>query len=271
MPVFTCIGVELTIVKTRYAGHAREIINSTSGDGCDGFCAIGGDGTMHEIVNGLMTREEKTDIPIGLIPGGTGSSFMHDLDCLDPVAAAERIVRGETRLIDVIEIKMHDKTLYSFNVVGWGAVVDIIRLAEKIRWMGYQRYNLATLAQLIKIKRRRARLVIDDMEQECDFVFLMGCNTKHTGKGMKIAPRAELDDGLIDLVIVKEASRLELLKVFLNVFDGKHLSLPIVEYRQVKMFSLKPAEYDRLNIDGELTGSTPIEVRVIPRRLRVFV
>ncbi len=268
--VFSANSIEITIVKTEYADHAREIISTYRLDDYDGFCAIGGDGTMHEVINGLMLRRDKIDIPVGLIPGGTGSSLMHDLDCLDPVAAAARIASGRTRRIDLIEVKMKNETLYSFNVIGWGMVVNIIVLAEKMRWAGYQRYNLATLAQLIKPKLGRARLVIDDKEYSEKFIFVMGCNTQHTGKGMKIAPRAELDDGLIDLVIVRGAPRIELLKVFLNVFKGKHLSSPFVEYRQVQSFSLTPDEDSRLNVDGELTGFTPIDVKVLPKRLTIF-
>ena len=258
------------MIETEYAGHAQEIVRTVPVDDYDGLCAIGGDGTMHELVNGLMMRNDNADIPIGLIPGGTGSSFMHDLCCLDPIMAAERIISGKTRFIDLMKVKMRDETLYAFNVVGWGVVVDIIRLAEKLRWIGYQRYNFATLVQFIKIKQRKAQLIIDGEEQDDDFVFLMGCNTKHTGKGMMIAPQAELDDGLIDLVTVKGTQRIGLLKVFMNVFEGKHLASPLVEYKQVSSLSLIPQENEQLNVDGELTGCTPINVTVVPRGLQIF-
>ena len=91
-PVFENDGAEVTILETEYAGHARNMARTVEIDGYDGFCAIGGDGTMHEVVNGMMNREDGRRLPIGLVTGGTGNSFMHDLDCLDPVNAAKRDV-----------------------------------------------------------------------------------------------------------------------------------------------------------------------------------
>ncbi len=85
-----------------------------------------------------------------------------------------------------------------------------------------------------------------------------------------MAPKARLDDGLIDLVIVRKAGRLELLKVFPKIFDGTHISLPFVEYHQVKEFSIIPDEDDILNVDGEIMGNTPVHVKMIAGGFEVF-
>ena len=84
----------------------------------DGLCAIGGDGTMHEIINGMLKGRIKKLLPIGLITGGTGNSFMHDLNCLDPVLAAKKIVKNSLRPIDIAEVKYGEKNkiIYSFNI-----------------------------------------------------------------------------------------------------------------------------------------------------------
>jgi len=240
-------------------------------DGYDGFCAIGGDGTMHEIINGMMNREDGLQLPIGLITGGTGNSFMHDLDCLDPVHAAKRIITNRKRPIDISKVNANGETLYAFNIVGWGMPTEINILADKLRWFGGQRYNIASLVEIFAFRQRLATLVIEGNRTVGDFGFILGCNTIHTGKGMKMAPLAQLNDGYLDLIIVHKPSRWKLLKMFPKVFSGKHIAESVVEYHQVKTFSVIPKEEHLLNIDGELLGNTPIDVEVLPSAINVLV
>ena len=94
VPLFDNANIALTIIETEYAGHARDLAKELPMDGYNGFCCIGGDGTLHESINGLMNREDNIKFPIGLITGGTGNSFMYDLDCLDPIDATKRIIKG---------------------------------------------------------------------------------------------------------------------------------------------------------------------------------
>ncbi|NQT35808.1 diacylglycerol kinase family lipid kinase [bacterium] len=269
-PILERAGVELTVKETEYAGHACDIANTVDISSFEALCVIGGDGTMHEVINGMLTRKDNNKLPLGLIPGGTGVSFMYDLDCLDPVVAAEWIVRGNTRPIDVASVKMGEELIYTFNVVGWGMVTDIMLMAEKMRWLRQHRYNVATVINLIMLKHRRARLIIDGEEQTGEFIFAMGCNTIHTGKAMKMAPHAKLDDGLLDLVVVRKTGRFHLLGLFPKIFDGSHLSSPAVDYYQVKKFSIIPDDDVGLIIDGNFSGRTPIEVDVLPGAIRVF-
>ena len=269
-PVFETSQVDLHIRETEYAGHAGDMINEMDLSRCDGFCLIGGDGTLHEVINGLLTRSDKKTVPIGCIPGGTGNSFMHDLDCLDPVEAANRIVGGKTRPIDVAKVSIGQEVVYCFNIVGWGMVTDINMSAEKVRWLGEQRYNITTLMHVFFLNRRRTKLILDGEEDEDEFIFILGCNTQYTGKGMRMAPRAKLDDGLIDVIVIRDATRRKLLNIFPKVFDGSHVDDPVVEYHQVKKYSLIPQEDDILNLDGELKGSTPFDVEVLSAAFTVF-
>ena len=270
-PIFKQAGAEVDIKETRYAGHARIMANTLNLNGYDGFCAIGGDGTMHEIVNGMLTRNDKKKIPIGLITGGTGNSFMHDLNCLDPVVAAKRIVTGRLRQIDIAEVDAAGETIYGFNIVGWGLPTDINLLADKMRWLGGQRYNVASIIEVIKNTRRLAKISIDGQNIAGDYGFILGCNTIHTGNAMKMAPLAQIDDGLIDLLIVRKAGRLKLLSLFSKIFKGGHVGDPVVVYHQAKEFSIVPLEDHILNIDGELIGNTPIHVKMLPKEIEVLV
>ncbi|MDP6340072.1 MAG: diacylglycerol kinase family lipid kinase [Candidatus Marinimicrobia bacterium] len=271
MPIFDGAGAEVTILETEYAGHSRDLARDMDISNYDGFCCIGGDGTMHEAINGIMNRKDGLRIPIGLITGGTGNSFMHDLDCLDPVNAAKRIVTGRRRPIDILRCDADGVIYYGFNIVGWGIPTDANNLAEKLRWLGTQRYNIASIIEVIRHRQRFARIEIDGNVIGADFGFVIGCNTIHTGKGMQMAPLARLDDGLIDLIIVRKVGRIKLLRLFPKVFSGKHIGDPAVDYRQVREFTIKPEDRNTLNIDGEMLGSTPIHVKVLQKELEVLV
>ena len=270
-PIFEKGGSELTILETEYAGHARDYANELDFTGYDGFCAIGGDGTMHEVINGMLKRNDGKKLPIGLVTGGTGNSFMHDLDCLDPENAVKRILTRRLRPIDIAKVDANGEIIYGFNIVGWGMPTDINILAEKMRWLGEQRYNVASIIEVMKGKQRLAKLIVDNNIVVGDFGFILGCNTIHTGKGMKMAPMAQLNDGLIDLIIARKASRLKLLLLFPKLFSGAHVGDPLVEYRQVNQFSIIPQEDNLLNIDGEMIGSTPIHVTVEQGLVNVLV
>ncbi|MDP7566069.1 MAG: diacylglycerol kinase family lipid kinase [Candidatus Marinimicrobia bacterium] len=271
LPVFDSANAEVKVVETEYAGHARELAREVEIDGYDGFCCIGGDGTMHEAINGIMTRKDGKKIPIGLITGGTGNSFMHDMDCLDPVNAAKRIVTGRRRLIDIFKCEADGTVYYGFNIIGWGIPTDMNILAEKMRWMGKQRYNVAAIIEVIRHRMRFARIEIDGNMIGADFGFVIGCNTIHTGAGMKMAPLARLDDGLIDLLIVRKVGRLKLLKLFPKIFSGRHIGDPALDYRQVSDFCIKPEDQNTLNIDGEMLGCTPVRVTMMSKEIEVLV
>jgi diacylglycerol kinase (ATP) len=269
-PLFAAAGVELEVHTTNGAGHAVEIAATLDLSNCAGLCCIGGDGTNHEVVCGLMRRARPAEVPLGIIPGGTGNSLAQHLDCLDPVVAANKILEGNIAPLDVARIFFEGGIEHSINIVGWGAAVDINRTAERLRWLGAARYSLAALWEILRARRRSLRLILDGEVTEDNFHMVLACNTRFTGKGMQLAPRAKLDDRLLDIIIVRRATRRQMLQLFSRVFDGSHVDLPFVEYRQVAALELSSAEREPLNIDGELKRNLPIRVEVIPAALRIF-
>ena len=269
--VFSSSDTNIEVLHTEYAGHAFDFANTLDFVGYDGLCAIGGDGTMYEIINGMLKREDKQKIPIGLITGGTGNSFMYDVDCLDPVDAAKRIVQHNLRPLDIAKVNANGDLFYSFNIIGWGLATDAGKLAEKLRWLGGIRYDVASIIEVLKGKDRIATLKLDKEVIKENFIFIIGCNTIHTGKAMKMAPLAQLNDGKIDLIIVRKTSRINLLKLFPKLFSGDHIKSPLVEYRQVENFSISLEETNDLTIDGEIIGTTPLDVQMIPKMINVLV
>ena len=270
-PIFEKSEVHLDILQTEYAGHANELANTLDLSGYNGLCAIGGDGTLFEMVNGMLKRKDNQNFPLGLITGGTGNAFMHDLNCLDPIKASERIIKGNLRSVDIARVETPNNFYFSFNIIGWGLVADAGYLAEYFRLLGGLRYDVASILEVLKGKRRISRLVLDGEVVDDDFVFVIACNTIHTGKAMRIAPNAKFDDGKIDLIIVRNASKTELLKLFPKLFTGEHVKSKLVECRQVQKFSIISDENSSLIIDGELIGSTPVHVTMEPKRINVLV
>ena len=270
-PLLNKKSIDYDFFETQYKGHAIDLIQKNNLKQYDGIIIIGGDGTFHEVVNGLMLRKDNINIPIGIIPGGSGNSFLYDLNDKNPLSVFKDILLFKKRSIDVIKIQTKDEIIYSINLVGWGLVTDIGKSAEKFRLLGTSRYTLVSLTEIIKNKERHATLLINNQKKEKKFTFIIACNTKYVGKGMFMAPDAEIDDGLLDLIVVKgNLSRTILFKTLPRLFKGTHITDSNVEYYQVSRFSLKTKNEDLLNIDGELKGTSPINVEVLHNAIDVF-
>lgn len=252
---------------TTHHMHAHDVIESISDD-VDQIILFGGDGTAHEVVNGLLKFNK--NVPIGIVPCGSGNSIIHDLDQLAWNVALDAILNINKRKIDVLEVKCGNKIIYAANIAGWGMVTDIGISAEKFRWLGTSRYTLMSIVEVFKYNTRKAKLSVDGDIMDEHFLFIMASNTIHTGKGMKISPKAKIDDGLMDVVIVKAGpSRLKLLNLLPKIFDGTHIKEKEVLYLQAKEIELITDE-EVLNIDGELKGKTPISIKVLPNRITLL-
>ena len=270
-PVFDLHGAELTILETTGPGNARDLVKDLELAVYDGIIVLGGDGTFHEVVNGLLKRPDGVTLPLGLIPGGSGNSLLHDLDLTDPVSAVKAIFTGKTSLIDTAEIKLNHDVLYSINLIGWGLVTDVARRAELLRWLGPRRYTVSSIIEILRKKNRKAKLIIDDHTLVREFSFVVACNSIHIGNGMKMAPHAKLNDGLIDLLVVaSDIARKRLFSVLPKLFDGTHVDEPEVKYHQVSGFSIISEEKDPLNVDGEMVGVTPINVKMLKQAIEIF-
>ena len=256
---------------TTHYGHAEQIIESIDLLDFNAILVLGGDGTMHEVINGLLNREDKINLPIGNIPTGSGNSLLYDLGKFNIRESIDIIFKNETRKIDILELSTLNKKIYSMNLVGWGMGNDIGLRAEKMRWLGPMRYNIASLIEILKYKGRNATIKIDNIEYKDSYALITICNTKHVGKGMKMAPNASLNDKKMDIIMIKDNfSKLELLKLFPQLFSGNHIKNKKVTYIQAETFTLKTLKNDILNIDGEIKGETPINIKVLPKCIKLL-
>jgi len=183
-PVLAASGAELEILVTQGPGHAGQIARTLDLSGLDGICVVGGDGTVHEVADGLMQRGGPISVPLGIIPAGTGNTLHQHLQCDDPLEAARRIAAGDTQPLDVTRVTMRDRVAFCVDIVGWGAVADINGTAERLRLLGPPRYAAAALWHILRARPRRAKLVLDGRSIDDDFLFIIGCNAKFTGSAM---------------------------------------------------------------------------------------
>jgi YegS/Rv2252/BmrU family lipid kinase len=269
-PRFQDADAHIEVFISSSPGHLTELARTLDLSPFDAFCLIGGDGTIHDVINGMLQRPPHTRIPLGIIPAGTGNSVLLHMGCTSWRQAVDRILAGQPRAIDVARVTWPGHTTWCLNMVGWGSVVDINQTAERWRWLGGARYSLSALAHIPRPRRRRAKLTLDGSAIDDDFLFIVGCMTKFIGKNMCLAPRASLEDGKIDVVVVRKASRMRLLALFRKIFDGSHVDLPDVEYHQVRSLRIETKSADPLNLDGELKGFSPVQVEVVPAAIEVL-
>ena len=262
-------GCALDIALTEGAGHAESLIRERDLASYQAIVAAGGDGTLHEVVNGLMARgTDAAAPPVGLLPAGTGDALARDLGLADAQRAAEAIASDHQRAIDLARVTVDGRTRHAFSVVGWGAFARINRRAEHFRPLP-QRYDLAAACELLAPRLAGARASRDGLAQDDAFLGV-ACLTSCTGRGMRIAPGAVLDDGLMDLIEVRRAGRVALARLLRGVFDGSHVRSPLVSTSRVARFGLDLEPGSSVVLDGEALPAHTVEVEVLPGALRVL-
>jgi diacylglycerol kinase family enzyme len=164
--VWAGMGIEVTVLETDYAGHCRDITRDAPLDDCDALCAIGGDGTLHEMVNGALCRPGGLPVPLGFLPGGTGNSVMCDLGTWDMAEAATRIAQGEVCLMDVVEVRADGQVIACINEMCCGLVGNVGVLANNVRWLGPARYNATAVEQIMLGYKEAVRVELEDEHGE---------------------------------------------------------------------------------------------------------
>ncbi|MCW9016526.1 MAG: diacylglycerol kinase family lipid kinase, partial [Kangiellaceae bacterium] len=228
--------LDVDILLTERIGHAIDLVAETDLSTYDAIVASGGDGTLFEVVNGYYKNEQSKKPPIGLIPNGTGNAFMKELNLhkSDWKRAIDIIAQNRCRELDVGRFETLGEVHYFLNIVGMGFVTDVAEGAIPLKWMGNAAYTVATLQKLIGLKSQQFEIEVDGNTLKRDGHFVEVANSRFTGTTFLMAPKAELDDGLLDLVFLNKISRLKLLKLFTTIYDGSHIKYPEIEYIQAK-------------------------------------
>ncbi|MDO5683646.1 MAG: YegS/Rv2252/BmrU family lipid kinase, partial [Propionibacteriaceae bacterium] len=238
----------------------------------DALLVMGGDGMMTLGVNACAD----TDVPLGLIPAGSGNDLCRGLGIrvFNPVQAAHWVISGRTRRVDTIRVEgmlaggAEVRSVGTVVATGYAAMVN--RRANHSRWrIGGLRYAYAALAELAKFEPLTYHLTIDGRERVVPAMFVAVANAPYFGGGMKIAPTADVTDGLLDLTIAHPVSRNTLLRLLPTMFSGRFVNDPAVERLTASEVIINgPGIYGMG--DGEELGDTPLRISVAPRSLTVF-
>jgi diacylglycerol kinase (ATP) len=276
-------GHTARILETRERGHAERLA-STAGDlGHDRVVVVGGDGTIQEVVNGLLTaaRAPGDGVPgLGVVPGGNGNDLVRDLALpLDPIAALVVAVGEETRAIDVAHATGADGRTRHFAVaggVGFDAQVAHVMFGHRMPWQrGQAGYFLSTFFELLRFRNREIALTMDTHEGELRIdrtsLLVAFANGPYYGGGMQICPGADPTDGFMDVCVAGDLTRWEAIRLLPGIYKGAHVGHPKVEFHRARSVRFEGDGDTRVHLDGEPFGALPVTIGLQERVLEVAV
>jgi YegS/Rv2252/BmrU family lipid kinase len=267
-------GVPFDVVRTRGPNEAVTLAEQASLEYCHPVVAVGGDGTVHEVLNGLV-RAHDNGGPVGtlgVIPTGSGNDFEYMLNVPDGLeGACRKLAEGKTRLIDVGRI--NDRYFANGVGIGFDATVNIVSRRHR-RLRGLMLYLVSALEALyIHYRAPTVTINYDGTEITGKILMVSVANGRRIGGGFMIAPTAEIDDGLLDLCVAREVSRPQILTLIPHVIRGTHVDKPPVTMLQARKIVVTSDDDLPSHVDGEIftTDAHRLEMEILPRRLRVVV
>ena len=266
-------GVVVDVVETQGAGDATRIAREAYGRGRRGFIAVGGDGTSYEVVNGLFPEASAGERPtLGFLPLGTGNSFLRDFSDRGVEHAIESLIAGRSQACDVLRLRHRGGVIHYINLLSVGFPADVATLrARRFSRQGELGYVISIFLGLARL-RRRPFPVRTDEEKEFDrrrCLFLTFNNSKFTGGTMMIAPKAEVNSGLIEYVRWGAIGRLGLIGNLPGLYDGTHIKHRLAERRAVKRVEFDLNAPVDVMVDGEVLTLHCEQLDVLPAVLNV--
>jgi YegS/Rv2252/BmrU family lipid kinase len=273
-------------VRTEGPGHATELVKKALRAGAERIVAIGGDGTINEVINGFFANGVALapDASFALVPFGTGGDFRRTMNIPTEIAdAAKVIAANETRRIDIgkLELTGRDGTrmLRMFaNIASFGVSGVVDRLVnEGGKKLGRLSFALATARATWSYKNQRVQLIFDGDAKgrvEATINTVAIANGKYFGGAMMVAPNAEVDDGQFDVVAMGDFGFGDLLKSGRRLYQGTHLAMDKVTARRARVVEAEPVEPGaivELDVDGEPLGLLPARFEIVPAAIKMVV
>ncbi len=263
-------GVEVVTRMGHDVADARLAAVEAVHSDADAVVVIGGDGTIGPVLDAARG----TGTRVGLIPAGTGNDHARALGIPtnDPEAAVDIVVAGHSRRVDLglITTTAGQFVFGTVAAIGLDAAVTERAVAMR-RPRGQSRYALAAIAEIMALAPRHFRVTVDDETREMDLVMASVGNTPSYGGGMRICPDAVIDDGLLDVTLVEYAPRRRLLRLFPTIYSGTHVSRPEVHTMRGRHIVIEADDPAPASADGDLMGTTPVTVEVLPAAIEFLV
>jgi len=253
------------IYVTKERGDAIQAARSYAESGVSRILAVGGDGTVNEVANGIY--QSGSDTALGLVPVGHGTDLARHLGTTRQVdLAVQRACQGEPARIDLGLAKYADNTERAFiNIAGLGFDAIVASKAQKSRLPGGNLpYLGSALTTLVGFQNLQVTIDADGQRIETAGVFVQIANAQYMGGGYHFAPMAAMDDGLLDVCIVGDFGKFELIRAIPSVYKGKHVTHSKFSHVTAKCITIETSTPAMVQLDGELVGQTPVQFSVLP-------
>lgn len=267
-------GLALEEHHSRGPGDATELARRAYADGHRRFLAVGGDGTSFEVLNGIFPRPaDHTDaVTLGMLPLGTGNSFLRDFGIDGAMPALEALMRGDERPCDVVRAVHADGTIHYVNLLSVGFSARAGELTNRrFKGLGMAGYVAAVLVCMARLDHPVIPVRLDGGEIDRRPAALLSfSNSKFTGGTMMMAPHADVADGAVDVIRVGDLPRGRFIAAFPHIFRGTHVSRPGIEETRASRVELVEGGERPVMVDGEIFTLDVRSLEVIPRALQVI-
>ncbi len=265
------LGLAFEFAETSGPGSATTLARQAVAGGWPLVVAVGGDGTVNEVVNGLVDPLEGPPATLGVVVTGRGRDICRNLRvATDPETAARRLVEGEDARVDLGVAEWPGHRRYFVNAAGIGFDATVAERARVGGGSGTLPYLLAVLSAVRAHRAAPASVALDDGRTWTGpMTAAVVANGAHYGGGMKIAPAADPADGRLEVIVVGDLGRLELLRWLPAVYRGTHLANPRVTSRAARVVAIEAPVPLPMHLDGEPVGETPVRLAVCPGALRL--
>ena len=271
-------GEQYDVEFSREPGHAEHLARAAAMSGAKTVIVVGGDGTLNEVVNGLIVDDAPAgDVTLGILPVGTASDFARALGLLrDPLAVAIHLMRkARPQPLDVGRVDClrggQPATRYFANIAGLGFDGEVAdRVNRSGKSAGTLVYQMTLLRSLAAYQNKHVQLTIDSQTREGLMNSVVIANARYFGGGMFVAPNAQWDDGLFDVIVLGDFGKLEVVANMPRLYRGTHLTHEKVTELRAREVKVEARERMFLQADGELVGEAPATFRILPKLLKVL-
>lgn len=271
------IGLSFDYEYTEDVGHATELAKAAANEGYQNIVAVGGDGTVHEVANGILSSNS-SDIALGVISTGTGSDFIRSIGLPRNYDSACACLIGQRRLVidvGVVEYQCKGQTSRRFfvNAAGVGFDASVVEATERFpKYLGGTIPYLAGLFRcLLGYRNKPVKLCLEDKVEAMRILAVVVANGCYLGGGMYVAPQARLNDGLLDVVTISDIGKFDLIKSLPMVYKGTHGKHPKVSMGKATTITVESSERVLVHADGELLGTCPASFWLMPVALNIVV